>query len=110
MSNISDEDNKTANWRKYIRVIGLGSSFKASCARLCHSLNCDNASSARKKVAGNVQAGKIDQDAAMTYLDAISEVESMYAKGEQTHKINTNTQDWHPIQAGCHVRKVFTHS
>ncbi len=108
MSIVTDEDNKQANWRKYIRIIGMGGSLKASCARLCAQLDCDNASSARRKVASMVETKKIDTQEAMTLLDAISDVEAMHKRGEQTHKINTDNAAWIPCNSG-HMKRNFTH-
>lgn len=99
--------NLTKNWNNYIIAIGLGGSYKASCARLCRQLKCDSSGAARKKVAEMVHGGKLQQDEAMTYLDAISEIESMYAKGEQTHRINTSDATWVSLGGGAHVRREF---
>ena len=99
--------NLVPNWCNYVAAIGLGSSYKASCARLVRRLECKNSGDARRKVAALVSSAKLQADDAMTYLDAISEIESMYAKGEQTHKVNTNTSDWHSLGDGCHMKRII---
>lgn len=92
-------------WRGYIKTIALGCSLPASSARLCVLLDCDTPGNARKKVAALHASAKITQDDAMTYLDAISDIERMYEKGIQTHTIPTPPADWHDLGGGCHQHR-----
>jgi hypothetical protein len=100
----TDESNSKTLWRGYIKTISLGCSLPASSAKLCLMLDCTTPSTARQKVAHLHTIGKITQAEAITYLDAISDMEGMYKRGFQTHSIPTHTSDWAGLPGGGHVR------
>ncbi len=85
-------------WRGYLAAVGLGGSLKAGCARLCKRLSADTPNEARKKAGELLEQGKIDGAGYQTYIEAIDTVEEMYLKGEQTHVVTTNYNDWEPIR------------
>ena len=101
------------NWIGYCRSISHGGSPLAHAARVCLALpnNLSTPSRMRGHCERRLTDGTMLEESYRTCMDAIDRVEDGFARGEQTHIIDTSKGgDWDTLPGGGHVRKTHIHS
>jgi len=94
----------------YCRTIGLGSSGFASQARLCLQLGCKTAESCQKKLEQQLASGEIDDTSYRIRAEAVSDVQSAFERGIQTHTDPCMSNGgWVPYGENCHRRMPIYH-
>ena len=88
-------------WPPYCRMVGLGSSHEASCARLCRKIGGSTPTITRNMTATALELGQITGDQYFMRISAIDAVEHMYDGGLRTRFIDPlDEDDWVPCGEG----------
>jgi hypothetical protein len=91
----------------YCKAIALGGGLPAASAKLCLKLAGRNAGAMRADLNARTERGEFDAKRYALYSDALTDLADMFAKGIQTHKVDTSDKrDWAKLDDGRGTMRI----